>query len=321
MKRALTVPRREPLLPLKPKCTKGVACGSVCISKGEKCHAEEFASEFYDDSREYARGFHEYTAAVLSGFEHPRTGKVDIANFRLLPEARQRAALREAHRFVENGLVDGTGIDKYHERAVDSLLAGYEREYPQGMRSPVYVKTKRRRDSMTRLNRKHSGKCGRGWEPAPGGKCVRKNRGKAFRRALWNTSAALGAVTASSVATRIGAGLVARGVRKVKQFQSQPQPSVRRDAPPRAKCDKDHGWTRGAGSCIRKKRNRAAIKGAAKTALVAAKSVTGAIVGAAAAGTLMGGTIAGRKLRDSVRSRVRGQVSKDRKDLLHEKSK
>ena len=133
------------------------------------------------------------------------------------------------------------------------------------------LRRRRRKDSLS-LSRfdRWTSECGRGWLPGDGGKCVRKNRGKAFRRALWNTSAALGAVTASSVATRIGAGLVARGVRKVKQFQSQPQSSVRRDAPPRAKCDKDHGWTRGpVGKCIRAERREKFGQGAKAGAITA----------------------------------------------------
>ncbi len=298
----------QPLRP--PKCVKGIPCGSVCISKGEKCSVtdrkfydrpDEYVSnnerEFFDDPNAYARGFQEYTAATLSGFSHPKTGRVDISKFRSLPEAEQRAALKEAYRFIENGLVDGTGIDKNYERMVDSLSHGYGQDFPDGLAySPIYAKVKRRKDSAEpceckkcvrkrrrkdssslRLDRRVSGTCGRGWVPAPGGGCVRKNRAKAFRRSVWNATKAVAGITAGRIAVRAGTALAMKGYSKAKEAyrkqKEQGSPEVlrvRRDAPLRAKTE----------SCIRRRRNRSAIKGGGKTALLGAKIAAGGLTGA-----------------------------------------
>lgn len=128
---------------------------------------------------EVTRYNQEYIASLFTQSVNPWTGQPDFQKFRSLPRVEQQKALKSAYRWLEDAKVE----------------------------------KKTRKDASAGAD----GKCGPGWKPGPGGKCVRTKRAIVKRVAVGAGLLAAGAAGAAGYHNRESISEGAAGVSSAVQ--------------------------------------------------------------------------------------------------------
>jgi hypothetical protein len=184
--------KRQERSALQAKCRKGKPCGAICIPKGSSCKEGKRTKD-----NEVTRHNQEYVAALFTQSVDPWTGQPDFQRFRSLPRSEQQKSLKAAYRWLEgaetvkkDSCIAGSAAHQLGGKP-DSLIKSIKAMKEKKIRQDQQGQSLKDRiggvaDRILGKSKfvKGAGKCGPGWKPGPGGKCIRTKRVIAKRVAL-----------------------------------------------------------------------------------------------------------------------------------------